>query len=107
MKRQVIFLLALAVLCFIQLAGNSSSIHAQTTTKAPDREWDGTYQFIMKTKMQVVFTTDIIDFIEKNRKDDQDVIINYSEFVDIYIVSRKKINSSDFKPFSEAYVFSN
>lgn len=107
MKRHLIALVVVAILYGVQLSENTLALVAQTIKPAPNREWDGTYQFIMKTKMQVVFTTDIIDFIEKNRKDDQDVIINYSEFVDIYILSRKKINSSDFKPFTEAYVFSN
>ncbi|MBE2245646.1 MAG: hypothetical protein IAE67_00165 [Candidatus Competibacteraceae bacterium] len=86
-------------------------IHLQAPyiTSAPienrDVEWDGTYQFIMKTKVKEVFSSDILDFIEKHRKENEDVEVDYSAYSRIRILSKNKISASDFTPLTELYVF--
>ena len=60
--------------------------------------FDGTYQIMVTdSKKQPVFTTDIIVEIEARRKDHEDVMYPVQEGVNIYIPSRDKINSPDFK----------
>lgn len=62
----------------------------------------GTYQFIIvNPKFNPAYTTDILFFIERERKEDQDVVISISDYVDLYIPSRKKIQSKDFEPLDE------
>lgn len=62
----------------------------------------GTYQFIIvNQKFNPAYTTDILFFIERERKEDQDVVISISDYVDLYIPSRKKIQSKDFEPLDE------
>lgn len=62
----------------------------------------GTYQFIIvNPKFNPVFTTDILFFIERERKEEQDVVISISDYVDLYIPSRMKILSKDFEPLDE------
>lgn len=64
----------------------------------------GTYQFIITNpKLSQAFTTEILYFIEKERKDTQDVVITISEYVELYIPSRNKIQSKDFVPLDEIH----
>lgn len=64
----------------------------------------GTYQFIIvNPKFSPAYTTDILYFIERERKDEQDVVISISDYVDLYIPSRKKIQSKDFVPLVEIH----
>jgi len=103
-------LMRLLLFAFLQLL-LFQPIHLQVpyTTSAPienrDVEWDGTYQFIMKTKVKEVFSSDILDFIEKHRKENEDVEVDYSAYSRIRILSKNKISASDFTPLTELYVF--
>jgi hypothetical protein len=59
---------------------------------------EGTFQFIItEPKFQPVFTTDILYFIEQNRDELNDKVIELPYYVTLYIPSRKKISSKDFQ----------
>jgi hypothetical protein len=62
----------------------------------------GTYQFILHdAKVMPAFTTNILYFIERERKQSEDVVIPLSENVTLFIPSREKINSENFEPLEE------
>ena len=60
---------------------------------------EGTYQFIIHlNKGEPAFTTEVLKLVLQNRKQSEDVVINLSENVDLYIPSLNKINAVDFVP---------
>jgi len=61
---------------------------------------EGTFQIIVNPKFNPVFTTELLYFVEKNRKQDEDVTISLMYCADLFIPSRNKINSSDFTPLT-------
>lgn len=62
----------------------------------------GTYQFIVHdSKVMPAFTSEILYFIEKERKQSNDLVVPISEHVDLYIPSKDKINSETFEPLKE------
>ena len=64
----------------------------------------GTYQIIIKsTKMEPVFSDETFIIIESNRKENDNVTIVLSQYVDVFIPSRKVIKSKTFKPLTEFY----
>ena len=62
---------------------------------------EGTFQFIVDPKYKPVFTIDILYFIERERKDEDDVLISLMECADVFIPSKQKINSNNFLPLSQ------
>lgn len=59
---------------------------------------EGTFQFILNSAKQTpAFTTDILYFIESQRKDDQDVSLPISENITLFIPSRNSINAVTFE----------
>ncbi|NVK65745.1 MAG: hypothetical protein HWE22_14220 [Flavobacteriales bacterium] len=63
---------------------------------------EGTYQFIIHdSKVMPAFTTNILYFIERERKQSIDVAIPLSENVTLFIPSREKINSENFEALAE------
>lgn len=62
----------------------------------------GTYQFIVHdSKVMPAFTTNILYFIERERKQSVDVAIPLSDRVTLFIPSRDKVNSENFKALEE------
>jgi hypothetical protein len=62
----------------------------------------GTYQFIVHdSKVIPAFINEILYFVEKERKQSEDVVVPISEHVDLYIPSKDKINSETFEPLEE------
>ncbi len=109
----------LFVLCFFCCAnyvsaqtktcGNSAVLTPENNSvadKTPVVEpYDGTFRFIFTKGVKQVFTNDIFQLIEKNRKDDEEVVLVLSDYCKIQILSRKDIQAPDFKPFSESFIF--
>lgn len=63
---------------------------------------EGTFQFIVHNSKQTpAFTTDILYFIEIQRKENQDVSLSISEDITLYIPSRNTISSSSFEPLEQ------
>jgi hypothetical protein len=59
----------------------------------------GTFQFIKSTsKFEYVYTTNTLEYIESERKQEDDVLIQLNEYVSVYIPSRAKIYSNSFIP---------
>ena len=62
----------------------------------------GTFQFILSDSKRVpAFTTDILYFIERERKQSEDVALPIAKDVVLYIPSKEKIASEDFEPLTE------
>lgn len=62
----------------------------------------GTYQIIIyDAKFTPAYTTDILYFIEQNRKPTEDVTLFIEENVVLFIPSESTINKSDFEPLEE------
>lgn len=61
----------------------------------------GTYQFEIDPKYQPAFTSDILYFIERERKESEDVYIQLMPCASVYIPSRQKISSPDFQALPE------
>lgn len=62
----------------------------------------GTYQIIVyESKFTPAFTTDILYFIEQNRKSDEDVTLRLAENIVLFIPSESAINRADFQPLEE------
>lgn len=74
--------------------------HIEITEGMPMAE-EGTFQFVvLKPKVDPAFTSEILYFIERERDDKHDRVIQISEFVELYIPSRKTISSKDFVPLT-------
>jgi|APGre2960657404_1045060.scaffolds.fasta_scaffold197507_2 hypothetical protein len=72
--------------------------HIEITEGMPKAQ-EGTFQFvILQPKVEPAFETDILFFIERERKENEDVTISISEFVDLYIPSRSTVSSNNFVP---------
>lgn len=67
-------------------------------------DFDGSYQFIVKTKKQFLITTETKELIESSRKDNEDVILELSSFLAVEILSKNKINASNFTGFQTSYI---
>ncbi len=62
----------------------------------------GTYQIIIyDSKFTPAFTTDILYFVEQNRKPAEDVTLLIAENVVLFIPSRSAISKPDFQPLEE------
>ncbi len=62
----------------------------------------GTYQFqVWNEKMRYYFTTETFILIEELRQENSDTTLKLNPMTDVFIPSRKKINSPDFKPLPE------
>jgi hypothetical protein len=62
----------------------------------------GTYQIIIyDSKFTPAFTSDILYFVEQNRKPNEDVSLFIAENVVLFIPSRSTISKPDFQPLEE------
>ena len=66
--------------------------------------FDGTYQFIVKQKSNFLFTTETFQIIENHRKENTNVTITLSEFLDVFIYSKNSIKQLRFVPFKSLYI---
>ena len=55
------------------------------------------FQFILKNNVKPLITDDILFFVEENRSEDTDLIIDYSEKITLFIPSIKSLQSSSFE----------
>lgn len=55
------------------------------------------FQFILKNDIKPLITDDILFFVEENRSEDTDLIIDYSEKITLFIPSIKSLQSSSFE----------
>lgn len=100
--------LSLTVCMFVSLSFGTfgqTSIYPDTrveNTQSLSKAEVGTYQFIIHdSKVMPAFTTNILYFIERERKESTDVAIPLSENVTLFIPSREKINSENFETLKE------
>lgn len=71
-----------------------------------EHPYGGTFQFIgRKDQPQEYFTDDIMNFIESNRLEEEDRIIEYSDKTRIRIPSKKTISRRNYKPYTTLYSF--
>jgi methyltransferase-like protein len=115
MKRICVVFFLTAVLGISQKLGAQSKYALDNVQKAvpaedqnfifPDIEnYDGTYQFIVKEKKQFVLTTETFKAIESARKENEDVTLTLSEFLDVYVVSTQNLKKAGFKTFENTYI---
>ena len=92
----VSFILLFGCVGFSQKSYSSTVTVMEYDVNGPKAE-EGTFQFIItNSKKEDAFTTDVLYFIEQNRKEKEDVYMKISDFTDLYIPSRKKINDPSF-----------
>jgi len=92
MFKKVFITVALATLCLISFSQVENSQKAKA----------GTYQIIIHTnKVEYAFTDEFLIYIEDKRDEEEDIMINLTMYVDLFIPSRKTINSKDFMQLSE------
>lgn len=80
-------------------------VEAQTDSREVVERFDGTYRFIFTKGVKQAFADEIYTVIEKNRKEDEEVILTLSPYCKVQILPAKKIRSEGFRPFDKSYVF--
>lgn len=71
-----------------------------------EHPFGGTFQLIQKKgQRQEIFTTDLLDFIEKNRSETEEKTVAISSHTKVRIPSKRQIGSKDFKPFANLYSY--
>ena len=102
MKNKLLFgfCLFFAQLSYAQI--NEFVDYSITITEELPKAIPGTYQFIITDSKTVpAFTTDILYFIEQERKQTEDLALQIEKNVILFIPSKDKINSESFEPLSE------
>lgn len=66
--------------------------------------FDGTYQFIVYKKKDFILSTETFKLIEESRKEDEDYILSLSKDLGVMILSKSKITSGQFSPFTTTHV---
>jgi hypothetical protein len=67
--------------------------------------YDGTFQFVFLNGKKSVFTDEIFNTIEKNRKKEERAELYLTPHCKVIILSEKEIRSPEFVPFERQYVF--
>ena len=99
MPKKILFL---GLFCFASLTGISQyepyvNLNITITQEMPKAE-EGTYQITVNPKFSPVFTTELLYFIEQNRKEDEDITISLMYCAELFIPSKNKISSPNFEP---------
>ncbi len=82
-----------------------STTQEEQNFQFPDIEdFDGTYQFIVKTPKAFMLTTEIFELMEQHRKENEDEILYLSDDLEVYLYARSKISRPDFLPFKTPYI---
>lgn len=79
----------------INVLGTKES--AEKIQKKETISFDGTYQFVMVDDIKPLLTKDIISFVDQNRSNSEDLTLDYSENIKIFIPSINSINSENFE----------
>jgi hypothetical protein len=81
----------------------------QTTVQIDDQDhpYGGTFQIICDKHAgnKEVFTTEILQVIEANRKENEETILVMSSVTKIRILSKKQITAPGFQPIQKLYSF--
>ena len=67
------------------------------------QNYKGTYQFLLKERKNISIHSNLLEYIEASRKEDEDVIISIAPYCDVLILSKRKIQAADFSPFESSY----
>lgn len=66
--------------------------------------YDGSYQFIVRSKKQFLITTETLELIAASRKDHEDVVLSLSPYLDVEILSQDTVNNSNFSGFQTTFI---
>jgi hypothetical protein len=80
-----------------QFSLNPIEKKAQKKEEYQKIKFDGTFQFDNLNGIRPLINREILDFVNHNRLDDEDLTIKYTDNVLIYIPSKSKISSKEFK----------
>lgn len=70
---------------------------AQMSVVSLTPQFQGNFQFIIQEDKKPLLTNDVMLFVENNRALDEDLIVDFSDRIKLFIPSKKIISSSDFK----------
>jgi hypothetical protein len=96
--KKILLALTLLQICQYTQAQSNPETPVARSEKTLEERMAGTFQVIIEdSQNEIVFTTDILEEIEKRRDDNNEVIYQYSENISIRILPRSVINSSSFR----------
>lgn len=70
-------------------------------------QFDGTFQFVVHEKKNFQFTTETFDLITTSRKEDEDVTLDLSPYISVFIPSKNSIHAATYVPFQSTYIIKN
>lgn len=78
---------------------NSNEVNEKISAKkvASKNEIETNFQFILIDNIKPLITEDILFFVEENRTQDTDLIIDYSDKIKLFIPSINSLQSSKFE----------
>jgi hypothetical protein len=103
MKKKITLFFVMFSFVLLNAQVTETSASETTISAAANLAPEGTFQFVSKSKLREVFTTErfneIRAFVELNRHENEERIMEISQYTKVRIASKQAVQSENFHPF--------